>query len=416
MLFTGGILVFVLLVAAGNLCLGYATAVYLGVGADRFRGDQAPATEPAPSASNRRTAESDAQDPADHASPKEPDPPHEESPSERSIQGMKDGVMEHRDQLVQLDQRVRRCAAEPTTEAAQQCAADLADAGQQFLTAQQAALDELDDLDEESEPLAEARQQIQAVADKQATRLEESQANLDECELTDDNLAQYCATLLAETARQVEDCHEYRDTFDAALSGIAPCGDGGETAAHAANDAPSTASLHAAVKTALKHWENEDSRDRRPLSLGMINVDHCQQINERHGPLAGDRILQTTTDLVARLLKEEQVEVTQAAGQQFLMSLYDTNANDATSYLEQIRQTIEKTCFQFSGEDIRITVSCAVVEALRDDSAETILDRLTSTLQEAKRYGRNRTFLFEGEYPAPVVPPKLSIDEKTISI
>jgi hypothetical protein len=32
-------------------------------------------------------------------------------------------------------------------------------------------------------------------------------------------------------------------------------------------------------------------------------------------------------------------------------------------------------------------------------------------LHEAKRYGRNRTFVFEGKYPTPVVPPSFSLDE-----
>jgi hypothetical protein len=35
---------------------------------------------------------------------------------------------------------------------------------------------------------------------------------------------------------------------------------------------------------------------------------------------------------------------------------------------------------------------------------------------EAKRYGRNRSFVQEGEYPTPVIPPTLSVAERTIAL
>ncbi len=51
-----------------------------------------------------------------------------------------------------------------------------------------------------------------------------------------------------------------------------------------------------------------------------------------------------------------------------------------------------------------------------DDTPDTLLERVRTTAKEAKRYGRNRTFLYEGQYPTPVVPPNLSLPEKQIPL
>jgi hypothetical protein len=45
-----------------------------------------------------------------------------------------------------------------------------------------------------------------------------------------------------------------------------------------------------------------------------------------------------------------------------------------------------------------------------------LMTRTEATLREAKRYGRNRTFLHEGKYPTPVVPPNFALEEKRIEL
>jgi hypothetical protein len=57
-----------------------------------------------------------------------------------------------------------------------------------------------------------------------------------------------------------------------------------------------------------------------------------------------------------------------------------------------------------------------VVEAASRDTAASLCQRADAALREAKRYGRNRTFLYEGEYPTPVVPPSFSLEEKPLAV
>ena len=72
--------------------------------------------------------------------------------------------------------------------------------------------------------------------------------------------------------------------------------------------------------------------------------------------------------------------------------------------------------FEHKDFDIRITVSCALTRANNEDSPSSMLLRVEAALREAKRYGHNRTFVHEGKYPTPAVPPELTIEPLHIAV
>jgi PleD family two-component response regulator len=88
----------------------------------------------------------------------------------------------------------------------------------------------------------------------------------------------------------------------------------------------------------------------------------------------------------------------------------DVEPQTAIKTIERCRQTIDSAHFEHKDFDIRITVSCALARANNDDSPSSILVRVESALREAKRYGHNRTFMHDGKYPTPVVPPEITIE------
>ena len=57
-----------------------------------------------------------------------------------------------------------------------------------------------------------------------------------------------------------------------------------------------------------------------------------------------------------------------------------------------------------------------MTEALRRDDAAVVADRLEAMLHEAKRYGRNRTFIQDGPHPVPAVLPSLALEPRTIVV
>jgi hypothetical protein len=50
------------------------------------------------------------------------------------------------------------------------------------------------------------------------------------------------------------------------------------------------------------------------------------------------------------------------------------------------------------------------------DASESLLERAETAIREAKRYGRNRTFIHDGKFPTPVVPPNFTLQERQIEL
>ena len=46
----------------------------------------------------------------------------------------------------------------------------------------------------------------------------------------------------------------------------------------------------------------------------------------------------------------------------------------------------------------------------------TVSENAETTLREAKRYGRNRTFAHDGKSPTPVLPPNFTLPERKVAL
>ena len=165
----------------------------------------------------------------------------------------------------------------------------------------------------------------------------------------------------------------------------------------------------------LDEWWQEDPDHARQIAVALLDVDEFAQINEQYGAEGGDRVLQA----IARLIEVQQQGeciLSQFAGQQVFMLFPDANVRYATGVAERIRQTIEVTRFECDGQAISLTASCAVVSGTAADTPASLARRVGEAMRESKRYGRNRTFINEGQYATPVLPPKLRVKEKPLAV
>ena len=171
----------------------------------------------------------------------------------------------------------------------------------------------------------------------------------------------------------------------------------------------------AVLGEAFDQWLVEDPGRVRTLCTALVDVDQLEEIRENYGELMVDQLLKVLTEMVQEVA-HEQGSVTQLGKHRFLMTYPDTRPPDAVTAVEHLRQTIEHTVFRRGDVEFQATLSCAVVEVLGDDSRESLLERVECTLEEAQQYGRNRTFLHEGEYPTPVMPPELTVEDRVLPL
>ena len=84
--------------------------------------------------------------------------------------------------------------------------------------------------------------------------------------------------------------------------------------------------------------------------------------------------------------------------------------------VERIRQTIGATTFNSAEGEIDLNVSCGVVEVGKKEVVPELFKRAAKTLRAAKRGGRNRTCLDEGEGPTDVDPPQFKVKSRVVQV
>ncbi|SFW17935.1 diguanylate cyclase [Nitrosovibrio sp. Nv17] len=134
-------------------------------------------------------------------------------------------------------------------------------------------------------------------------------------------------------------------------------------------------------------------RTRREFTLLMMDIDHFKTLNDTHGHVAGDGILAAVAGILAQSIRSIDYAA-RYGGDEFIVVLVETAADQALKTAERIRSQVEKIHYDANGSNLKITVSIGVVQCQPNDLTPTaVLTRADDSLYQAKRAGRNRTFL-----------------------
>jgi len=146
----------------------------------------------------------------------------------------------------------------------------------------------------------------------------------------------------------------------------------------------------------LERLNEEFSHARRtkvPISLLMIDIDFFKKVNDTHGHLAGDMILQKLADIIKQKIRNEDI-IARYGGEEFIALLRNTGKDGAFILAERIRKFIEEENFEFEGHKIKITISIGVAPLEEDhdfNSYEDFIKAADEKLYYSKEHGRNQT-------------------------
>ncbi|MDR7866144.1 MAG: GGDEF domain-containing protein [Sporomusaceae bacterium] len=140
----------------------------------------------------------------------------------------------------------------------------------------------------------------------------------------------------------------------------------------------------------LATWEYERFlRERRPLSVVMIDVDRFKKLNDTYGHEAGDLILTSFTAYVAKSLRREDIWG-RLGGDEFVLILPDTPVEQAAAVAERLCLDLSEPVL-WQGQELSFTISCGVTAGQeKDRSIDHVFTRADKALYSAKRKGRNR--------------------------
>lgn len=153
--------------------------------------------------------------------------------------------------------------------------------------------------------------------------------------------------------------------------------------------------------------EAEIQRCRRygdPLTLIMFDVDHFKTFNDNHGHACGDATLVHLAELLREQLRESDLPC-RWGGEEFVVLLPRTSADVAHHAAERIRCHFEANPVHWEDRSLRVTASFGVAAFdARDLSLSNMVARADMALYRAKRNGRNRVEVADGNRDAAVEP------------
>jgi diguanylate cyclase (GGDEF)-like protein/PAS domain S-box-containing protein len=116
-----------------------------------------------------------------------------------------------------------------------------------------------------------------------------------------------------------------------------------------------------------------------PLSVAMLDLDHFKAYNDRHGHLAGDRLLRAAAAAWSGSLRGTDV-LARWGGEEFAVLLPSCDAAGATALIERLRGTLPDG----------VTFSAGVATSGGADEPRALMDAADRALYRAKAEGRDR--------------------------
>ncbi len=169
-----------------------------------------------------------------------------------------------------------------------------------------------------------------------------------------------------------------------------------------ANDALHFAASHdfltgawnrAEIVAFLKRELARARRDKTPVGIVLVDVDHFKKVNDQLGHDAGDCVLKDVSTRLAHTLREYD-GVGRYGGEEFLLVIPGCDLATTIRRANQIRELISKQPMHTSAGTTNVTVSMGVTVAESTANSEDLVHQADMALYQAKHHGRNRVEAF----------------------
>lgn len=138
----------------------------------------------------------------------------------------------------------------------------------------------------------------------------------------------------------------------------------------------------------------KSQRYGHPFSVIMVDADTLKTVNDKYGHDAGDKLIRTIAETIRLNLRETDI-LARYGGDEFVVFLPETTAEQGAEIAERIRYATSAIKFMAQNEQLPVSVSIGLASYPRDSSAaEDILDRADRALYVSKQEGRNRVTTF----------------------
>lgn len=133
-------------------------------------------------------------------------------------------------------------------------------------------------------------------------------------------------------------------------------------------------------------------KQKNPLSLIILDVDFFKKVNDTHGHLVGDRLLQLLCARLRHNLRSQDTPF-RYGGEEFVILLANTTGEEALLVARRLNRVVRDQPFAINNEltiNVTISLGAACLQDKDDTNGISMLDRADKYLFQAKATGRNR--------------------------
>lgn len=137
----------------------------------------------------------------------------------------------------------------------------------------------------------------------------------------------------------------------------------------------------------------EYERHQHSFCVSLVDLDHFKALNDHHGHLAGDHVLQAFANILRDNHRVFDI-VARYGGEEFVVILVGTALDQARQVTRRALRTTQRHPFIFRGTPLSITASAGLADVAELPDGHRTVERLLQLadrrLYQAKQQGRNR--------------------------
>jgi diguanylate cyclase (GGDEF)-like protein len=130
-------------------------------------------------------------------------------------------------------------------------------------------------------------------------------------------------------------------------------------------------------------------RDREPVGLIMIDVDHFKAINDSRGHAAGDAVLRIIASGIAAVVRPYD-SVGRCGGEEFLIVAPGCGMTESWELAERVRTHVAGCNIMVGASSVQVSLSLGVATGNTARDMEKWLHAADTAMYQAKNAGRNR--------------------------
>jgi diguanylate cyclase (GGDEF)-like protein len=157
-------------------------------------------------------------------------------------------------------------------------------------------------------------------------------------------------------------------------------------------------------------------RERKPVAVALIDVDHFKPFNDRYGHSQGDACLAEVAAVLRDRVRRHMDMVARYGGEEFIAVVYDAGEAALRVICEDIRHSVRALHIAHGGNGPHEVVTVSVGAALAEPAGgvatiESLIERADQALYRAKAAGRDRCELQDGRRGAAVTAREKGSDQ-----